>query len=64
MEALGKARSQRQRRGSGRRRLNLYYVYVWGKTVIGRIYPTGPNSNCGYAEFVYHWGVDQKMAAK
>jgi hypothetical protein len=32
--------------------------------VIGRIYPTGANSNCGYAEFVYHWGVDQKMAAK
>ncbi len=36
------------------------YAHVWGRTVISRIYPTGTDSNYGYAEFVYHWGIDQK----
>ncbi len=40
--------------------LNFYYAHVWGKTVIDRIYPADPNSNYGYAEFVYHWGIDQR----
>lgn len=40
--------------------LNFYYAHVWGKTVIRRIYPTDPNSNYGYLEFVYHWGIDQR----
>jgi hypothetical protein len=40
--------------------LNFYYAHVWGKTVVNRIYPTDPNSNYGYAEFVYHWSIDQK----
>jgi hypothetical protein len=40
--------------------LNFYYAHVWGKTVIDRIYPANPNSNFGYAEFVYHWGIDQR----
>jgi hypothetical protein len=44
--------------------LNFYYAHIWGKTVIGRIYPTGSNSNYGYLEFVYHWGVDQRKAGK
>jgi hypothetical protein len=30
--------------------------------VISRIYPTGTDSDYGYAEFVYHWGIDQKSA--
>ena len=42
--------------------LNFYYAHVWGKTVIDRIYPTDPNSNYGYVEFVYHWGIGQKGA--
>jgi hypothetical protein len=40
--------------------LNFYYAHVWGKTVIHRIYPADPNSNFGYVEFVYHWGIDQR----
>lgn len=40
--------------------LNFYYAHVWGKTVIDRIYPADPNSNFGYVEFVYHWGIDQR----
>jgi hypothetical protein len=44
--------------------LNFYYAHVWGRTVISRIYPTGTDSNYGYAEFVYHWGLDQNVAQK
>lgn len=40
--------------------MNFYYAHVWGKSVIGAIHPRGQNSNFGYVEFVYHWGVPQR----
>jgi Alginate export len=40
--------------------LNFYYAYAQGKTVVGTIYPTDRNTQYGYVEFVYRWGLDQK----
>ncbi len=40
--------------------LNFYYAYAKGKTVVAAIYPTDRNTQYGYVEFVYHWGLDQK----
>jgi hypothetical protein len=40
--------------------MNFYYAHVWGKSVIGATYPRDKNSNFGYVEFVYHWGIPQK----
>lgn len=37
--------------------LNFYYGYAWGKSVVHAIYPTDPNGQFGYAEFVYRFGV-------
>jgi hypothetical protein len=45
--------------------LNFYYAYAQGKTVVETIYPTDRNTQYGYVEFVYRWGLDQKgMPAK
>ncbi len=44
--------------------LNFYYAYAQGKTVVAAIYPLNHNAQYGYVEFVYHWGFDQKGAAK
>jgi Alginate export len=35
--------------------LNFYYGYVQGKSVVAAIYPSNPNMQFGYVEFVYHW---------
>ena len=40
--------------------MNFYYAHVWGKSVIGALYPRDKNSNFGYVEFIYHWGLQQK----
>jgi hypothetical protein len=40
--------------------LNFYYAYAQGKTVVAAIYPTGRNTQYGYVEFVYRWGLDQR----
>jgi hypothetical protein len=44
--------------------VNFYYAHTWGKTVVQKIYPTNANSNYGYVEFVYKWGVNQKSITK
>jgi hypothetical protein len=44
--------------------LNFYYAYAHGKTVVQAIYPTDRNMQYGYAEFVYHWGLDQRGMRK
>ncbi len=41
--------------------LNFYYAYAQGKSVVAAIYPTNRNMQYGYVEFVYRWGLDQKM---
>jgi hypothetical protein len=43
--------------------LNFYYGYVQGKTVVAAIYPTDRNTQFGYVEFVYKWGVKQRGAS-
>ncbi|HEY0796711.1 MAG TPA: alginate export family protein [Acidisarcina sp.] len=40
--------------------MNFYYAHVWGKSVIGAVYPRDRDSNFGYVEFVYHWGIQQR----
>ena len=40
--------------------LNFYYAYAQGKSVVAAIYPTDRNTQYGYVEFVYRWGLDQK----
>jgi len=35
--------------------LNFYYGYAWGKTAIAETYPSNPNIQFGYVEFIYHW---------
>ena len=40
--------------------LNFYYAYAQGKTVVASIYPSGRNTQYGYVEFVYHWGLNQR----
>lgn len=42
--------------------LTTYYAHSWGKSVIGAIYPTEKNSNYGYMELVYRWGLSQRPA--
>lgn len=37
--------------------LNFYYGYAWGKSVVHAIYPTDPNGQFGYAEFIYRWSA-------
>ncbi len=44
--------------------VNFYYAHTWGKTVVQKIYPTNANSNYGYVEFVYKWGVNQRSITK
>jgi hypothetical protein len=43
--------------------LNFYYGYIQGKTVVAAIYPTDRNSQFGYVEFVYKWGLKQRGGA-
>lgn len=40
--------------------VNLYYAHVWGKSVVEAIYPTDRNSQYGYVEMVYRWGLSQR----
>lgn len=35
--------------------LNFYYGYARGKSVVKAIYPSDPDTQFGYVEFVYHW---------
>ena len=35
--------------------LNFYYGYVQGKTVVAENFPSNPNMQFGYVEFVYRW---------
>jgi hypothetical protein len=35
--------------------LNFYYGHTWGKTAIAATYPSNPNIQFGYVEFIYHW---------
>ncbi len=35
--------------------LNFYYGHVWGHSVVKQSYPTNPNLQFGYVEFVYQW---------
>lgn len=44
--------------------VNFYYAHVWGKNVIGKIYPLDRNAQYGYVEFVYQWGKAQKGSAQ
>jgi hypothetical protein len=44
--------------------LNFYYAHVWGKSVVGAIYPTNRNSQYGYVEMVYRWTRPQRSAMK
>jgi hypothetical protein len=44
--------------------LNFYYAHVWGKSVVGAIYPTNRNSQYGYVEMVYRWTRPQRSAVK
>jgi hypothetical protein len=44
--------------------LNFYYGYAWGKSVVAAIYPTGHDTQFGFAELVYHWGTRQGPAQK
>lgn len=43
--------------------LNFYYANVWGKSVIGKIYPVGRDARYGYVELVYRWDKSQKAGA-
>jgi hypothetical protein len=44
--------------------LTFYYGYVKGKTVVAAIYPSDRNTQYGYVELLYHWGVNQSGVAK
>ncbi len=44
--------------------VNFYYAHVWGKSVIGAIYPVNRTSQYGYVEMVYRWGVPQRASVK
>ena len=44
--------------------LNFYYAHASGGRVVSAIYPTGNDAQFGYVELVYHWGTQQKAAAK
>jgi hypothetical protein len=43
--------------------LNFYYAYAQGKTVVAAIYPRDRNTQFGYVEFVYRWGLSQRGTA-
>ncbi len=40
--------------------VNFYYGYSWGKSVVKAIYPTEADTQYGYAELTYKWGVPQR----
>jgi hypothetical protein len=42
--------------------VNFCYGYANGKKTIASIYPTGPNGQFGFAEFIYRWGKTQRIA--
>jgi hypothetical protein len=42
--------------------VNFYYAHVWGKSVIGKIYPEDGDSQYGYVELVYRWDIAQRGA--
>jgi hypothetical protein len=44
--------------------VNLYYSHVWGKSVVGAIYPVNRNAQYGYIEMVYRWGRAQSASVK
>jgi hypothetical protein len=44
--------------------LNFYYGYAQGKTVVAAIYPSNPNTQFGYVEFVYHWRSNSAAEGK
>jgi len=44
--------------------VNFYYGYTWGKSVVKAIYPTGVDTQYGYAELVYTWGLPQRHTGR
>lgn len=44
--------------------LNFYYAHVWGRSVIGTIYPAGHNAQYGYVEMIYRFDAQQRAARK
>ena len=44
--------------------LNFYYAHVWGKSVIGKIYPDDRKAQYGYVEMVYRFDVQQRGIKK
>jgi hypothetical protein len=44
--------------------VNLYYAHVWGKSVVGAIYPVNKIAQYGYVELVYRFGVTQHGGVK
>ncbi len=44
--------------------VNFYYAHVWGKSVVGSIYPANRTSQYGYVEMVYRWGRLQRTVKK
>jgi Alginate export len=44
--------------------LNLYYAHVWGKSVVGTIYPANRIAQYGYLELVYRFTRSQRAAVK
>jgi hypothetical protein len=37
--------------------IGFYYGYAWGKSVVAAVYPTGPNTQFGYAQLTWRWGA-------
>jgi Alginate export len=44
--------------------VNFYYAHVWGKSVVGAIYPVNRIAQYGYVEAVYRWGRPQRASVK
>jgi len=44
--------------------VTFYYGYVKGKSVVAAIYPSGRDSQYGYVELLYHWGLNQRASVK
>jgi hypothetical protein len=44
--------------------VNFYYAHVWGKSVVGKIYPVDSGAQYGYVELVYRWDKAQKGPVK
>lgn len=42
--------------------VNFYYGYAQGKSVVAAIYPVDSNTQYGFVEFDYHWGMAQRSA--